>query len=297
MGRIVVAALWLLLAASPARAADDIVPQVTLRDSGYLLGDLLDEHVELTLPKGFSIDVGSLPAPGRVAPWLEVRDAALDPRRSDGTQALRVTYQIFAEVEEPTRVPLPEFKLRVDGPAGGRTVIVPPQSFLLSPALPVNLGDKDRVLRIAPPPQPINAKGHVATAVASLIGALACVVYLLWRYDRLPFLPRAPGPIARAWRRWRRRRTHVLSEADQQALLRDVHAALSASAGETLYPSTLPRLFDRAPHLAPLREDIERFFAASWERFYDPGAATRPPPDGVLALLHVAADRERGVPC
>ena len=79
--------------------------------------------------------------------------------------------------------------------------------------------------------------------------ALACGGYLLWRYDRLPFLPHSPGPLAQTWRRWRRRHKRALSDAEQTALLRDVHAALNGSAGETLYPSTLARLFERAPFL------------------------------------------------
>jgi hypothetical protein len=51
----------------------------------------------------------------------------------------------------------------------------------------------------------------------------------------------------------------------------------------------------RAPYLAPIRAEIERVFAASWQRFYGRGDA--PAPAHVLATLERAADRERGVPC
>jgi hypothetical protein len=88
-----------------------------------------------------------------------------------------------------------------------------------------------------------------------------------------------------------------LSSEQHAALLRDMHTALSRSAGETLYPSTLERLFERAPHLAPLRERIARVFAASWSSFYDQNEEIPPSTASVLALLHDAADRERGVPC
>ena len=53
--------------------------------------------------------------------------------------------------------------------------------------------------------------------------------------------------------------------------------------------------YDRAPHLVPIRHEIERVFAASWQRFY--GRDVAPAPAGVLATLRNAADRERGVPC
>ena len=39
---------------------------VTLRDTGYMLGDLIDEHVDVQLPASMRIDPDSLPLPGRV---------------------------------------------------------------------------------------------------------------------------------------------------------------------------------------------------------------------------------------
>ena len=284
-------------ATSAAAAAEDIQFHVTLRDTGYMLGDLLDERIEARLPGALQIDAGALPLPGRVAPWLEVRRSRLEPRRADGTQALVVTYQIFAEVEQATRVPLPEFKLRVRDGADVRTVSVPEQSFLLSPALPSTLADEDRELRPSPAPAELSATKLIAGMLASLAFALACAAFLLWRYDLLPFLPRAPGPLARAWRRWRRKQQRALSDDEHAALLRDMHAALNRSAGETLYPSTLQRLFERAPYLTPLRAQIEGLFGDSWNRFYGAPDSAAPSTASVLSMLHSAADRERGVPC
>lgn len=290
-----------LMFASIVRAeqvdAQRIAVSVTLRDSGYLLGDLLEERIEAQLPATASIDAESLPLPGRVAPWLEVRRTRLEGRSGEGLQAFVVTYQIFAEVEEARRVPLPSFKFRVHD--GDRTVSVdvPAKSFMLSPALPSSLTDEDRELRPSPPPMELPQRGLVGAAVASFVLALVCAGYLLWRYDRLPFLPHSQGPLARTWRRWRRRHKSSLSDAEQTALLRDMHAALSGSAGETLYPSTLQRLFERAPHLLPLRAQIEALFEASWKQFYGAAAPPPLPPSSVLAMLRDAADRERGVPC
>jgi len=280
-------------------ATVDVTLDVTLRDTGYMLGDLLDERIEAKLPATLQIDPESLPLPGRVAPWMEVRRARLGSRRNDGTQELIVTYQIFAEAEQATRVPVPAFKIRVRDGGDVRSVTVPEQSFLLSPGLPSTLGDEDRELRPSPAPAELPQARAVAGTLASLAFALACGAFLLWRYDLLPFLPRAPGPLARAWRRWRRRQQRGLSDEEHADLLRDMHAALNRSAGETLYPSTLQRLFERAPFLAPLRADIESVFADSWNRFYgSPGAASPSPSTAaVLAMLHSAADRERGVPC
>jgi mxaA protein len=276
------------------RADERVGIATTLRDTGYLLGDLLDERVEIRLPAGAEIDAGSLPLPGRVAPWLEVRRTSLTPRDAAGLQTLIVTYQIFAETEAAARVPIPEFPLRLRG-GTAPAVTVPAESFLLSPALPAVLTDKDRELRPSPAPRPLPRAKWIAAAFASLVIAIASSLYLLWRFDLLPFLPHSPGPIARTWRRWRRR--HPTSADEQRALLRELHAALNGSAGETLYPSTIGRLFARAPFLVPLRERIETVFAASWNLFYGSGDGVELSTPNVLALLREAADRERGVPC
>jgi len=131
---------------------DPIQPIVTLRDSGYLLGDLIDERVDLNLPSGVSLDPDSLPLPGRVAPWMEIRTSRINHGEQDGGQSVIVRYQIFAEVEQTERVPIPAFKLRVRDGSQTRVVEVPVKSFMLSPALPPTLGDEDRELKSQAPP-------------------------------------------------------------------------------------------------------------------------------------------------
>ena len=278
---------WVL--ATPTFAADG-QPIVTLRDSGYLLGDLLDESIALSLPAGTSIDADSLPLPGRVAPWMEVRRARIE--RGTDASIVIVTFQIFAEVEQTSRVPIPAFKLRIRDAKQSQLVVVPEQSFLLSPSLPPTLTDQDRELKASPPPRLLPQSENALEFFAALLATIACTVYLLWIYDRLPFFPRSPGPFARLWRRWRRR---GMRDSDSADLLRDWHVALNQAAGETVYVSTLPRLFERAPHLMPMRESIERLFATSWQHFYGSNAA--PQSTDVLDLIRDSAARERGVPC
>ena len=293
------AAICLLLPLSAQAQGTRDSPEVvvTLRDSGYMLGDLLDEHVRIRLPDAMHLDADSLPLPGRVAPWLEIRHAELGSRDASGSQELIVTYQIFAETEEAARVALPEFRLKALDGANVVPVIVPTQAFLLSPGLPATLTDVDRELRPSPEPALLPEAATLLGALGALLLALSAAGYLLWRYDRLPFLPYAPGPLARLWRRWRKRRDGDLASDEGTALLREWHAALNHCAGETLYPSTLERLFQRAPFLAPLRERIETMFASSWNAFYAPATGASPPTASVLSLVRESADRERGVPC
>jgi mxaA protein len=299
--RCAVIILPLGVAAYGARAAESPdaanQPIVTLRDAGYLLGDLLDERVDFALPDGFSVDADSLPLPGRVAPWMEVRGTRSEAPQGQGRGGIVVTYQIFAEVEQASRVPIPPFTLRIRNDGQVRSVAVPEKSFLLSPALPPTLTDEDRELKPSPQPQTLPVGGVVARFVLGIFAALACAAYLLWAYDRLSFLPRSPGPFARAWRRWRRKGRSELSDTERIALLRDWHGALNDAARETLYASTLQRLFTRAPYLEPLRLRFEDLFARSWRSFYAMADAPAPEAGEVLELLRDAAARERGVPC
>jgi mxaA protein len=311
--------VMLVFADAASVRADDAIdsgiqPIVTFRDSGYLLGDLIDERADLKLPAGFSLDADSLPLPGRVAPWLEMRASRIEAQRANGTTGVVVTYQIFAEVEQASRVPIPPFRLRVRDGAQSRLVNVPEQSFLLSPVLPLTLTDEDRELKPSPLPQTLRLTRTIVGFALSVIAALACAGYLLWLYDRLPFLPRSPGPFARTWRRWRRRAgaqvswwpwmarkdrrgRRAISDAERAVLLRDWHAALNQAAGETLYTSTLPRLFVRAPHLELLRQEVEGTFEQSWKSFYGTAQSSAPAAREILELLRRSADRERGVPC
>jgi len=293
------AALVLSVAVLPARAfADEAIQAViTLRDAGYLLGDLMEERIDWQAPPGFRLDPDSLPLPGRVAPWLEVRAARELSDAPPGGTAVVVTYQIFAEVEQTARVPIPGFSLRLRDGKDMRKLSVPEKTFLLSPLLPAALSDEDRELKPSPPPQPLPVRGLATALAIAVLVTLAGAAWLLWIHDRLPFLPRSPGPFARQWRRWRRRARRGFSSADQAVLLRDWHAALNESAGETLYASTLPRLFDGAPHLLALREPIEALFGRSWEFFYGVPGQAIPAPEEVLPLLRAAALHERGVPC
>jgi mxaA protein len=274
-----------------------IEPIVTLRDSGYLLGDLVDERVDLDLPRGVSLDPDSLPLPGRVAPWMEVRASRIEQRERAGSQSVIVRYQIFAEVEQTERVPIPAFKLRLRDGARTRAVEVPAKSFMLSPALPPTLSDEDRELKSQAPPRTLPARKAAIGMSFGLTVATLCAAYLLWVHDWLPFLPRAPGPFARLWRSWRRRSRRAISDDDGVALLHAWHAALNLAAGETLYPSTLPRLFVSAPHLQPLRARIEELFEKSWQSFYGPDSSRAPAAEELLELMRHAAERERGVPC
>jgi len=242
----------LLIAATGAMSAVQV--SVNMRDTGYTLGDLIQYQATLVLPAGGRIDPASLPPLGRVTPWLELRLVT-----QIAENRLDFTWQTFATVEtaQPLAVPAVEIKLQGNQP---QTVVIPPQTFLMSPVLPKPL--ENTRPRPDLPPFRFDERTPLQLSVGLSSLALLCGVTWLWLTDRLPGLPRHPGPMTRLARMMRHRRT---LDADT---LRAIHAALNSAAGETLYPDTLPRLFQHARYLEAERTAIETFYSASWAKFF-----------------------------
>jgi mxaA protein len=89
----------------------------------------------------------------------------------------------------------------------------------------------------------------------------AWVAWTKWR----DHLAAANQPFARAWYEIRNH-----ADAAPQAW-QALHRAFDRTAGQVMHTQTLPVLFQQAPHLQPLHAQIERFFAASSERFFGAG--------------------------
>jgi mxaA protein len=282
-----------LMLPSPASTAAAPAYRVSaqMRDTGYVLGDLLTQRIDVQVPDGARLDADSVPRLGRVNNWLGLRDARVDHHRQGYT--LLLTYQMFGAVESALQLAIPEFQLRFSDAA---TVRVAPQPFYLSPVLPATLEDADRQPRATPAPEPMPRSLWRASAAASLAAALLLALYLAWIYDRLPWSPRKPGPLTALFRGLRRRRTASLDAQAYRDLLRQLHAALNHCAGQTLYLDNLPLLFERAPHLQPLRSEIESLFRHSRQVFYDAAPAAGDwPAAQIVELCRQARDCERGV--
>lgn len=255
---------------------------VQMRDIGYTLGDLMTERVSISLPPGQEIDVDSLPALGRVTPWLELRKAELQQRQ--GSIKLDFEWQVFATVEHAAVLALPAIELHMRGDTPQVTTI-PAQLFHLSPVLPGPL--ENSVPRPDLPPLLFDEHTPLTAALGFFALALFCLLAWLWVTDRIPGLPRHPGPFTSLARSLR----YHKGELDL-AVLQKIHATFNKVANETLYPATFPKLFEQAPYLAPIRVEMERFFRMSWKRFYESAPMT---PSRVETLVWIkrAARAER----
>ncbi|HEX4597728.1 MAG TPA: calcium incorporation protein MxaA [Burkholderiaceae bacterium] len=236
------------------------------RAFGYTVGDLLVQRVLLQAQGRDVLPIG-LPAREPLGVWFD-RHATWIEADAQGRHWLAVQYQLINSPQTLMQVALPAWPMKVDSPPGVLTVAAWPVS--IAPLTPrIAFGDGDltplRSDRAAPlmPREPILRSIRVS-ALALLIVLASWAAWWLWRNHRdaenLPFA----GAL---------RDLRGLDEGSPDAwpLL---HRAFDRVCGRIVtQTATLPALFARAPYLAPLRIDIERFYAQSSARFFGDEAA------------------------
>lgn len=236
------------------------------RAFGYVLGDVITQRVLLT-STGAPFELAKMPATQRVGMWLDRRAARL-ASAEDGKRWLIVEYQLINAPRILTTITVPPLLLESSQP--DKKLLVPEWTVSVSPLTPSTAFDVAGLGKLRPDRQ----AGLIETApsqrqvwiwlVALAATAVAWIGWTLWR-NRLAALNQ---PFARAWHEMRR-----LDGASPQAW-QTLHRAFDRTAGRVMHAEALPLLFDQAPHLQPLRAQIEEFFAASSERFFGAGTQT-----------------------
>jgi mxaA protein len=254
------------------------------RAFGYVVGDLLTQRVLLSL-NGREFVPAELPAPGRVSAWFERRAVRLE-KDSSGRRWLNVDYQLMNSPQALRVVTLPAWKLKGasgERQAGERRSGEPSPGELriaewrisVSPLTPERAATESGLGSLQPdraaptiPIAPIQRRLTIGVA-GLLLTALAWVGWLLWRNWRAS----SEQPFARALSEMRG------VDGSAREAWHALHRAFDATAGRAIRNETLPELFQRAPHLLPLKARIEEFFHQSAARFF----ADAPVADGVSA--------------
>jgi mxaA protein len=243
------------------------------RNVGYLIGDLLVQRVELEL-EGDRFDPRELPQPGRVNAWFERRSARIE-RDPQGRRWLAVEYQVINAPPALAAVSLPAWKLAPA--AGNRGLLIadwPVSVGAMTPAEPFGADTLDALRPDRPAPVPDAATiRHLLTRWACATVAVLAA-WLAWL----------------AWRNWQSARSQPFALAARElqrlgplasetpAAWQALHRAFDRTAGRAIHAGDLPALFQRAPHLAALRAQIEGFYTRSSTLFF--GAAPFVPGTG-----------------
>jgi mxaA protein len=258
--------------ANMARAAD--VSLLEPREFGYFLGDIVRRGVIVTAPAGTSLDVASLPQPGPVNYWLELKSVDLAESETSERVTFRITlaYQTFYAPLDPRRLTIPGFTLKLSHDGSSEEARVPEFGFVTSPLRELfagKEGETNAVALQAHVPAPLEATGAERTAllVGAGTGAVALVLLAL-HYAWGPFRRRPGRPFTEAARFLRTHTAQLNGEGGYRAALIKLHRAFDLAAGRRVLPDDLRAFLKEHPQFAPLEGDIERLFACSREAFY-----------------------------
>ena len=303
-------ALLLMGFVSIAAAAEEgprVQSIVTLepRAFGYFLGDDIRREVELDLRPGVEIERGSLPRPGPVNYWLELRAVDIDESGTAvGTRVrITLTYQAFYAALDPRSLEVPGFLISVADDAGSEQVRVPPFNFVMSPLREIFPGKdsdaKSVVLRPDFRPHHVStADARTALLIAGPFGLLALVLLAL-HYAWWPFHRRPGRPFTEAARFLKSYTGELGGDGGYRAALLKLHRAFDRAAGHRVLPDDLPDFLEKHPQFSPVSGDIQQLFACSRAAFYgnDVGKARAQMPLAQLTALSAQLGRlERGAP-
>jgi mxaA protein len=293
-------ALLLMLAPLCGSGADEAAVVVEpLRRYGYVIGDEIEVRAAIGAPPGYTLDVESLPKPGRVNTFLELRliereGGFLGRFGRAAAESVSLRFAVVnssADVMTAETPPVTLMFQRAGAP--GLAAVVPQVNFTVSPLTPAHVAGFAGL----EPMQPDVAAPAVSARVSYLrlllygLGALAIGAYLAWRQGWLPRSMLGNRCFARAVAEIRRE-FPLAGAAVPAAPARRLHQAFDESAGFAVGRHNVDRFVAERPWAAALAAEIREFFAASAQFFYAGDAAALMPPERVLRLARALADRE-----
>jgi mxaA protein len=263
-------------------------------------------QAEIRTDPGFTLQRSSLPKPGPVTYWLDLRDVRTEESRgADGAHVirLRLTYQDFYVALDARTLDVPGFPVTVEnaGANGSTTAVaqLPAWKIGVSPLREVQPERRDdpaeylrpdgRAPRLDPQPALASAAGFLALAVLAL---------LLLAYDRAwwIFRSRRGRPFALAQKALRQAKRRSRGEALYREALLALHRGLDATDGRRVLADDLPDFLGRHPAFRGQAGGLQKFFSASRLAFFGrdtAGAGTTLPLPEAEALLRRLGAVER----
>ncbi len=233
------------------------------RPFGYVIGDVVTQRVLL------DFEPAELPRPERLSVWFERRPPRIETDEQ-GRRWLLMSYQIVNAPQSLSTVTLPAWELDSKRRIPEWPLSVAP----LTPREALLLPDR------APP---VIATASLARQTFIALAALLLTLgaWLAWWLHRNRRAS-ASLPFARALRELR-----AMDDSAPQAW-QALHRAFDETAGRVVQGESLGVLFQRAPHLASVRAEIERFFTQSGQRFFGDGLAS-----GAISIRSLCSDLRR----
>ena len=267
------------------------------RTFGYLIGDEIRLHADVTLEKPYTIVAASIPRPGPITYWLDLKSVDSQSLGA-GHYRLGLIYQTFYAPLGPRTLEIPGFTLMAANGTSRVEARIPAWRFVSSPLRDLGLSQPGVAVDIHEdaPPLRISRRPY---AIATAIFAFATSMFALWsahHWARWPFNRRAQRPFTQAARVMRRTTIDPDRPEEYVSGLLCLHRAFDASAGRCLLADDVAAFLREAPQFSARRDSIEAFFRASHRAFFraDPwDAMQRFSPAQLVALCAELAAAER----
>lgn len=295
--------LLFLLAASSAAAEGASVEIQKPRLFGYFIGDIISDEVLITPDPGLALKLSSLPAPGPLNYWLNLKSIEVkeEPVQSgERHYRLTLTYQTFYDPLEPHWLKVPGFQLIFDNADRPVSANVPEWSFLSSPIREVSPKESKGDTFIQPDIPPFGKsldqiwRWTYGAAIAVLISYLMLAYGHAW----IPFRRYPERPFTNAARRLRSLMRKTAGEAAYRQALILLHIAFNRTRHRAVLAEDLADFLSVHPRFRTAEGDISKFLEASRRTFFghDCGGAMQEfPIDAVANLSQRLSAVERGL--
>lgn len=283
--------IWVcgLLLVSAQVLAADATPRATAsvtsstRETDYTIGSIVQQHVQIAVPKGYVLEASSLPAAAqneaielRDARWTVVEPKPGQAQTKDLAQAdlahidLTIDWQVFVAAETVRSIPLKPlhlvFQRNIEGHRERLQVDVPADKILVSSLLPPRMDDAHvKLYDDAPLPA-----WSVATEVWKLVGWgllwLVSMIYIGWVQGWIQLPQEKHMPFRQAWRAMRRLSGSASTQSRQAMQL--LGRAMDQFAGRVVTAENLAEVLQQHPALQAHAEALHGFYQQVQQTFF-----------------------------
>lgn len=284
----------------------DVTIDDPIRDAGYVVGDILNRKVSITIKKPYQLVKESLPIVGYEHRYkgkvsgieLVSINATSTENANSETYVLDLNYQVFKTNRVVKPAALHPEVLRIRNTKNKKEVMqykLPSFKFRISPLSVIGQIKLDQEMYPFTPPLKIDSSKVIANIkVLAVILALA-LLGLLYILGTRAWLPRMGAPFAKAYRDIKK--MPETSDGIKQAVTR-MHEALNKSAGVSLFTNNLESFVASKPGFTPAKQEIEQFFGLSHQVFFEDTSkvlVNENPKKWILQLCRSLRDCERGL--
>lgn len=282
-----------------------IIEENPTRDAGYVVGDIVERTVTITIKHPYQLVKESLPIVGYEHRWkgqisgIELSDIQTESSTSskEETHKIHLAYQIFTtgKLAKPAALRAEILKVRNLENKDVYQLRIPSFSMRVSPLSVFGAVKLREEMYPFIPPLLISDQKQKQTIQLLSVLLLICILGLIYILGAYAWLPKMGGPFAKAFRNIRKLSVGDVTCQEAMSL---IHEALNTTAGQSVFKDNLVLLFAKKPSFHYAEPLIQEFFARSHQTFFEsthPQKMTDDDKSWLLSVCKTLRDCERGL--